>query len=175
MLSDIHFFLGPLPIGIPSHWLFASRSRFSLFMWVCWARHPPIIADHYDTLAVTGGLHPLLDTSPKNSQASRSKWLTKWGDICPSSPIEAYHEGAVSIILSVIQFSFQSATETSECQGQVLDSQKAASSKSKGRKWRSRVIHTAPADCVESSDRDVLKYLLLTINLKQKERSYADM
>ena len=26
------FFLGPLPIGITSHWLFASRSRFSLSM-----------------------------------------------------------------------------------------------------------------------------------------------
>ena len=26
------FFLGPLPIGIPSHWLFAFRSRFSLSM-----------------------------------------------------------------------------------------------------------------------------------------------
>jgi len=35
MLSDIHFFLGPLPIGITSHWLFASRSRFSPSMGVC--------------------------------------------------------------------------------------------------------------------------------------------
>jgi len=66
MLLNIHSFLGPLPIGIPSHWLFASRSRFSLSMKVCWARHPPIIADHNDTLAVTGGLHPLLDIAPKN-------------------------------------------------------------------------------------------------------------
>jgi len=56
----------PRTIGIPSLWLFASRSRFSLSMEVCWARHPPIIADHHDTPAVTGGLHPLLDTSPKN-------------------------------------------------------------------------------------------------------------
>ena len=69
MLLNTHFFLGPLGllIGIPFHWLlFASRSRFSLSMEVCWARHPPIIADHHDTPAVTGGLHPLLDTSPKN-------------------------------------------------------------------------------------------------------------
>ena len=66
MLLNIHFFLGPLPIGIPSHWLFAARSRFSLSMEVCWARHPPITADHYDTPAVTGGLHPLLDISLKN-------------------------------------------------------------------------------------------------------------
>jgi len=35
MLSNIHFFLGPLPIGITSHWLFASRSRFSHSMGVC--------------------------------------------------------------------------------------------------------------------------------------------
>jgi len=66
MLLNIHSFLGPLPIGIPFHWLFASRNRFSLSMEVCWARHPPIIADHHDTPAVTGGLHPMLDTSPKN-------------------------------------------------------------------------------------------------------------
>jgi len=66
MLLNIHFFLGPLLIGIPSHWLFAPRSHFSLSMEFCWARHPPIIVDHHDTPAVTGGLHPLLDTSPKN-------------------------------------------------------------------------------------------------------------
>jgi len=30
-------------------------------------RHP-IIADHHDTPAVTGGLHPLLDISPKNEE-----------------------------------------------------------------------------------------------------------
>jgi len=61
MLLNNHFFLGPLPIGIPSHWLFASRSRFSLSVEVCWARHPPIIANHHDIAAVTGGLLPLLD------------------------------------------------------------------------------------------------------------------
>jgi len=60
------FFLGPLPIGIPSHWLFVSRSRFSPSMGVCWAPHPPTFADHHDTAAVTGGLHPLLDISQKN-------------------------------------------------------------------------------------------------------------
>ena len=69
MRLSIHSFLGPLPTGIPFHWLFASRSRFSLSMEVCWAQHPPIIADHHDTPAVTGGLHPLLDTSPKNRRA----------------------------------------------------------------------------------------------------------
>jgi len=72
MLLNIHFFLEPLPIGIPFHWLFASRSRFSLSMEVCWARHPPVIADHHDTPAVTGGLHPLLDTSPKNRVKKRA-------------------------------------------------------------------------------------------------------
>ena len=69
MLSNIHFFLRPLPIGIPSHWLFTSCSWFSYSMEVCWAWHcAPIIADHRDTLAVTGGLHPLLDISPKNKK-----------------------------------------------------------------------------------------------------------
>jgi len=29
--------------------------------------HPPTVADHHDTPAVTGGLHPLLDISPKNT------------------------------------------------------------------------------------------------------------
>jgi len=66
------FPIGSSPIGIPSHWLFASRSRFSPSMEVCWARHPPIIADHHDTPAVTGGLHPLLDTSPKNRRCCQS-------------------------------------------------------------------------------------------------------
>jgi len=33
------FFLGPLPIGIPSHWLFVSRSRFSPSTGLCWTRH----------------------------------------------------------------------------------------------------------------------------------------
>ena len=69
MPSNIHFFLGPLLIGIPSHWLFACRSRFSPSTGVCWAWNPPIVADHHDTPAVTGGLHPLLDIfteKPKN-------------------------------------------------------------------------------------------------------------
>ena len=69
MPSNIHFFLGPLLIGIPSHWLFACRSRFSPSTGVCWAWNPPIVADHHDTPAVTGGLHPLLDIfteEPKN-------------------------------------------------------------------------------------------------------------
>jgi len=62
------FFLGPLQIGTPFHWLFVSCSRLSLSTGLCWTRHPPspTIADHHDTLAVTGGLHPLLDISPKN-------------------------------------------------------------------------------------------------------------
>ena len=29
-------------------------------------RHPPTVADNHDTPAITGGLHPLLDISPKN-------------------------------------------------------------------------------------------------------------
>jgi len=76
MVSNIHFFLGPLLIGIPSHWLFVSRSRFSPSTGLCWARHPSIVADHHDTPAVTGGLHPLLDNSPKNR---RTKGTTHWG------------------------------------------------------------------------------------------------
>ena len=60
------FFLGPLPIGIPSHWLFVSCSRLSPSTGLCRTRHPPTIADYHDTPAVTGGLHPLLDTAPKN-------------------------------------------------------------------------------------------------------------
>jgi len=86
MLWNIHFFfLGPLPIGIPSHWLFVSRSRFSPSMGVCWARHPPTVDDH-DTPAVTGGLHPLLDISPKNRRTWPQKpdearrWRAKHGN-----------------------------------------------------------------------------------------------
>ena len=70
MLSNIHFFLGPLLIGIPSHWLFASRSRFSPSTGICWCQHPPTVADHHDTPAVTGGLHPLLDIAPKNRRST---------------------------------------------------------------------------------------------------------
>ena len=32
-------------------------------------RHFPTVADHHDTPAVTGGLHPLLDISPKNRRS----------------------------------------------------------------------------------------------------------
>jgi len=39
----------------------------------CQARHPPIITDHHDTPAVTGGLHPLLDISPKNRSRTAGK------------------------------------------------------------------------------------------------------
>jgi len=56
----------------PSHWMFASHSWFSLSMEVCWARHTPIIADHHDTPAVTGGLHPLLDISPKRPKCKNA-------------------------------------------------------------------------------------------------------
>jgi len=66
MSSNIHFFLGPLPIGIPSHWLFVSCSRFSPSTGLSRTRHPPTVADYHDTPAVTGGLHPLLDIAPKN-------------------------------------------------------------------------------------------------------------
>jgi len=76
MLLNIHFFLGPLLIGIPSHWLFASRSRFSPSSVVCWARHPPIVADHHETPVVKGCLHPLLDISPKNWRAHPPLVLT---------------------------------------------------------------------------------------------------
>jgi len=65
------FFLGPLPIGTPSHWLFVSCSRLSPSTGLCRTRHPPIIADYHDTPAVTGGLHPLLDIAPKNR---RQEW-----------------------------------------------------------------------------------------------------
>ena len=60
------FFLGPLPIGIPFHWLFVSRSRLSPSTGLCSSRYPPTVADHHDTPAVTDGLHPLLDIQPKN-------------------------------------------------------------------------------------------------------------
>jgi len=66
MSSNIHFFLGPLLTGIPSHWLFVSCSRLSPSTGLCWTRHPPTVADYHDTPAVTGGLHPLLDIAPKN-------------------------------------------------------------------------------------------------------------
>jgi len=49
MSSNIHFFLGPLLIGIPSHWLFVSRSRLSPSTGLCWTRHPSTVADHHDT------------------------------------------------------------------------------------------------------------------------------
>jgi len=55
----------------------------------------------------------------------------------------------VSIISLLIQFSFKSTTETSECKAHV-----ATSSRPKGLKRRRCVIHNAPIDCVELSDRD---------------------
>jgi len=58
-------FFGPLLIGIP-FWLFVSRSQLSSSTGLCWTRHPPTVADHHDTPAVMGVLHPLLDISPKN-------------------------------------------------------------------------------------------------------------
>ena len=66
MSSNIHFFLGPLLIGIPSHWLFVSCSRLSPSTGFCRTRHPPTVADYHDTPEITGGLHPLLDIAPKN-------------------------------------------------------------------------------------------------------------
>ena len=57
MFSNIHFFLGPLLIGIPSHWLFVSCSRLSPSTGLCRTWHPPIVADYHDTPVVTGGLH----------------------------------------------------------------------------------------------------------------------
>jgi len=65
MSSNIHFF-----IGIPSHWLFVSCSRLSPSTGLCRTQHPPTVADHHDTPAVTGGLHPLLDIAPKNHALS---------------------------------------------------------------------------------------------------------
>jgi len=60
------FFLRPLPIGIPSHWLFVSCSWPSPSAGLCRTPHPPTVADYHDTPAVTGGLHPLLDIAPKH-------------------------------------------------------------------------------------------------------------
>jgi len=68
MSSNIHFFLGPLLIGIPSHRLFVSCSRLSPSTALCRTRHPPTVADYHDTPVVTGGLHPLLDIALKNKE-----------------------------------------------------------------------------------------------------------
>ena len=70
MSSNIHLFLRPLLIGIPSHWLFVSCSRLSPSTGLCRTRHPPTVSDYHDTPAVTGGLHPLLDIAPKNRRQS---------------------------------------------------------------------------------------------------------
>jgi len=94
MLSNIHFCLGPLPIGIIFHWLHVSRSRFNPSMEVCWARRPPIIADHHDTPAVTGGLHPLLDISPKNWTVGGNGW---------SAPIAGYFTEELNCSLNIKQ------------------------------------------------------------------------
>ena len=51
------FFLRPLPIGTPSHWLFVSCSRLSPSTGLCRTPHPSTIADYHDTLAVMGGLY----------------------------------------------------------------------------------------------------------------------
>jgi len=117
MLLNIHSFLGPLPIGIPFHWLFASRSWFSLPMEVCWARHPPIIADHHDTLAVTGGLQPLLDTSTKIAVSlgcivnlRTSSFRTNWYHLMPSS-IRRHHWSSASILRASIIDIAQLSTE----------------------------------------------------------------
>jgi len=39
------------------YWLFVSCSRLSPSTGLCWTQHPPTVADHHDTPAVTGGLH----------------------------------------------------------------------------------------------------------------------
>jgi len=71
MSSNVYVFLRPLLIGTPSRWLnIVSRSRLSPSTGLCWTRHPPTIADHHDTPAVTGGLHPLLDIAPKNRRTT---------------------------------------------------------------------------------------------------------
>ena len=72
MSLNIHFFLGPLPIATPSHWLFVSCSRLSPSTGLCRTRHPPTIVDYHDTPAVTGGLHPLLDIAPNIFAPSNS-------------------------------------------------------------------------------------------------------
>ena len=41
MSLNIHFFLGPLLIEIPSHWLFVSCSRLSPSTGLCRTQHPP--------------------------------------------------------------------------------------------------------------------------------------
>ena len=53
----------------------------------CWTRHPPAIADHHDTPAVMGGLHPLLDISLKNwriypSELSTGIFFMWYGVFC---------------------------------------------------------------------------------------------
>jgi len=77
MSSNIHFFLGPLLIGIPTHLLFVSCSRLSPSMGLCRTWHPPTVADYHDTPAVTGGLHSLLDIAPKNRRMVKPK---NWPD-----------------------------------------------------------------------------------------------
>ena len=77
MSSNVHFFLGPLLIGIPTHLLFVSCSRLSPSMGLCRTWHPPTVADYHDTPAVTGGLHSLLDIAPKNRRMVKPK---NWPD-----------------------------------------------------------------------------------------------
>ena len=69
MSSNIHFFLVHYRLN-STHWLFISCSRLSPSMGLCRTRHPPTIADYHDILAVTGGLHPLLDIAPKNQRST---------------------------------------------------------------------------------------------------------
>ena len=80
--------LGPLPTGTPSHWLFVSRSRLSPSTGLCWTRHHPTIADHHDTPAVTGGLHPLLVLNIVTIIIITTMFmvLSSWQSHCESSP-----------------------------------------------------------------------------------------
>jgi len=60
----------------------------------------------------------------------------------------------VFIICLLIQFSFKSSTETSECKAHVANSQWQRVPDRRAGSKRSCVIHIAPIDCVELSDRD---------------------
>ena len=64
IFSSDHYWLEFPPIGCSSLAVDSSPSTG-----LCRTRHPPTVADHRDTPAVMGGMHPLLDIALKNHGA----------------------------------------------------------------------------------------------------------
>ena len=91
MFSNIHFFLGPLPIGTPFHWLFVSCSRLSPSTGLCCTRHLPTVADNHDS--GNGWSAPIAGYLTEEAMSVNSRVFGAWkpyqnyNSSCPSTGI----------------------------------------------------------------------------------------